>query len=114
MVDCANPAGSVHRRSNVVSSIGVTWFVGHGERDNPGFNDRLGTRLGELAGGDTSGQATQQLDIHALTLAAPLAPGGPLCRASSPNPDLDGMQIVLKGGQVGGEQFFEQVRVGRA
>ncbi|MCB0188765.1 MAG: four-carbon acid sugar kinase family protein, partial [Caldilineaceae bacterium] len=34
-----------------------------------------------VAGGDTCGRVVQQLEITAMTVAAPLAPGAPLCRA---------------------------------
>jgi len=65
-----------------------------------------------IAGGDTSGYVTRGLGIYALECAAALAPGAPLCRASADDPVLDGLELVLKGGQVGGEHFFEQVRQG--
>jgi uncharacterized protein YgbK (DUF1537 family) len=54
------------------------------------------------------------LGIDALTAIAPLAPGSPLCRALSPDPARDGLEIALKGGQVGGEDFFRAVRDGSA
>jgi uncharacterized protein YgbK (DUF1537 family) len=66
-----------------------------------------------VAGGDTSGHAGQQLGLQALTLRAPIAPGAPLCRAWSDDPERDGMEIVFKGGQCGGDDFFELVRQGR-
>jgi len=66
-----------------------------------------------LAGGDTSTHAVAQLGIHALTWAASLEPGAPLCRAHSQLPELDGLQLVLKGGQVGSDDFFERVRLWR-
>ncbi len=63
-----------------------------------------------VAGGDTSGEATGRLGIHALEAIMPLAPGGPLClahrRAQAP------VEIVLKGGQIGGADFFRQVKRG--
>ena len=66
-----------------------------------------------IAGGDTSGHAARRLGIDALTAIAPLAPGAPLCRAHAPNdPARDGLQLVLKGGQVGREDFFETARAG--
>ena len=46
------------------------------------------------------------------TAIAPLAPGSPLCRAHAVDPARDGLQIALKGGQVGGEDFFRTVRDG--
>ncbi|QMV42842.1 four-carbon acid sugar kinase family protein [Cohnella cholangitidis] len=65
-----------------------------------------------IAGGDTSGYVTRELGIYALECVAALTPGGPLCRASSSDPRLDGLELVLKGGQVGGVGFFDQVRRG--
>jgi 3-oxoisoapionate kinase len=66
-----------------------------------------------LAGGDTSSHAVAQLGVHALTWAASLEPGAPLCRAHAQTPALDGLQLVLKGGQVGSDDFFERVRLWR-
>lgn len=59
-----------------------------------------------VAGGDTCSHATRQLDIYALEMVAPLAPGGPLCRASAHTPRFDGLEIVLKGGQVGAADYY--------
>jgi uncharacterized protein YgbK (DUF1537 family) len=59
-----------------------------------------------LAGGDTSSHAVRELDISALTFSAPLARGAPLCRAHGGPSELE---LVLKGGQIGPEDFFEQV-----
>lgn len=66
-----------------------------------------------LAGGDTSTHAVAQLGIHALTWAASLEPGAPLCRAHAQTPALGELQLVLKGGQVGSDAFFERVRLWR-
>ena len=65
-----------------------------------------------VCGGDTSSHAVQQLGFYALTAIAPAAPGSPICRAWADGP-VDGLEIVLKGGQRGGSQFFEEVRRGR-
>jgi uncharacterized protein YgbK (DUF1537 family) len=62
-----------------------------------------------ICGGDTSSHAVQQLGIHALTWLANIQPGGPLCRAHADSP-LDGLELVLKGGQVGTADFFDLVR----
>ncbi len=72
-----------------------------------------GLRRACVAGGDTSGYVSKELGIFALEMAASIAPGGPLCKASSDDPAFDGIEIALKGGQVGVPQFFEQVRRGR-
>ncbi len=73
-----------------------------------------GVKRAILAGGDTSSHAVSRLGISALTFAAVMAPGAPLCRAESDAPALNGLELVLKGGQVGSRDFFEQVRRGRA
>jgi uncharacterized protein YgbK (DUF1537 family) len=65
-----------------------------------------------LAGGDTSSYAVQQLGLYALTWVQELEIGVPLCRAHSDN-EIDGLELVLKGGQVGSRDFFETVRRGR-
>ena len=66
-----------------------------------------------LAGGDTSSHAVAELGVDALTWVASLEPGAPLCRAYAQTPEIDGLQLVLKGGQVGGDDFFERVRLWR-
>jgi uncharacterized protein YgbK (DUF1537 family) len=65
-----------------------------------------------VAGGDSSGEVAGALGITALSVAAALAPGAPLCRAWSARPERDGLEIVLKGGQIGGASFFSEVRAG--
>jgi len=90
-------------------------------------NARIGTGLGEalsqllktsglrravVAGGDTSGYATRALRIHALTALAPIAPGSPLCHAYADSEPGQGLEIALKGGQMGPVEFFGIVRDG--
>ena len=65
-----------------------------------------------VAGGDCAGEVASALDIAALSVVAGLAPGAPLCRAWSDKPERDGLQIVLKGGQMGAASFFGAVRAG--
>lgn len=65
-----------------------------------------------VAGGDTSSTAVQRLGIDALAMAAPLTPGAPICRILAPGHRLDGREIVLKGGQMGGPDFFLQAKAG--
>lgn len=74
---------------------------------------RSGVRRAVIAGGDTSGHAGQQLGIYALTMLRPMAPGSPLCRAWSAHAETDGLEIVLKGGQVGDARLFGSVRQGK-
>lgn len=66
-----------------------------------------------VAGGDSSGEVASTLGIRALTMVAGLAPGAPLCKAWSDDPRRDGLEIVLKGGQMGDASFFGAVRAGR-
>lgn len=94
-------------------------------------NDRIGAGLGQIldrvlrtaelrraviSGGDTSGHAALRLGVYALTAIAPLAPGAPLCRAhadlpaepdrATDRPAHEGLELALKGGQVGDPDFF--------
>lgn len=66
-----------------------------------------------IAGGDTSSYAARALGIEAVEMIAPLTPGAPLCRAFAPNSPADGLEIVFKGGQVGGDNYFNVVKTGR-
>ncbi len=74
---------------------------------------RSGVRRAVIAGGDTSSHSVRRLGIHALTYAAQVAPGVPLCRGHSGDPAMDGIELALKGGQVGGENFFEAALRGK-
>jgi 3-oxoisoapionate kinase len=93
------------------------------------LNARIGTGLGDaigalvaatkvrrvvVAGGDSSGYAAQALGIRALTALAPLAPGSPLCLAVADAAPIDGLEISLKGGQMGAEDYFGIARAGGA
>jgi 3-oxoisoapionate kinase len=75
-----------------------------------------GLRRAILAGGDTSSHALGELDVFALTTRFPLpaTPGSPLCTAASADPALDGLEIAMKGGQVGGDDYFVALRDGAA
>jgi uncharacterized protein YgbK (DUF1537 family) len=65
-----------------------------------------------IVGGDTSSFAARALGIEALEMIAPLTPGAPLCRAFAPGSPADGLEVVFKGGQVGGENYFGIVKTG--
>ncbi|MBG1232423.1 four-carbon acid sugar kinase family protein [Aestuariivirga litoralis] len=67
-----------------------------------------------IAGGDTSSHALGELDIYALTTRFPLVetPGSPLCLARSASPDFDGLEVAMKGGQVGGDDYFVRLKNG--
>ena len=67
-----------------------------------------------IAGGDTSSHALNELGIDALTTLMPLpaTPGSPLCLAHGSDKATDRLQVALKGGQVGGDDYFSLIRAG--
>jgi len=73
---------------------------------------RVPLRRFVVSGGDTSSQVTQVLAPDALSVAARLAPGAPLCRIHASGA-LDGVEVALKGGQMGGVDFFERAWRGK-
>lgn len=75
--------------------------------------DRSDLRRIVVAGGDSSGAVGSHLGLRALTVEAGMAPGVPLCRAWSDDPRRDGLEVALKGGQLGGPSFYGQVRSGQ-
>lgn len=66
-----------------------------------------------IAGGDTSGYVAKELGIYAMEMILPITPGAPLCKAYGDDPDMDGLQLSLKGGQMGQDDFFVRVKEGR-
>lgn len=94
---------------------------------SPAASEELGHALGRLsralveraelkrlviAGGDTSGHALSELGAFALTTRMPVAtaPGAPLC-ALHGGP-MQGLEIALKGGQIGQDDYFALLRDG--
>ena len=71
-----------------------------------------GLRRLVVAGGDTSSYATQELGLYGLEMLAELTPGAPLCRGYSDDPRFDGLEIALKGGQMGKADYFGMARGG--
>ncbi|MEO6293225.1 MAG: four-carbon acid sugar kinase family protein [Burkholderiaceae bacterium] len=65
-------------------------------------------RIG-IAGGDTSSHAVQALQLWGLSYKATLCPGVTLSRAHSPNPARHGLELMLKGGQMGGTDLFARL-----
>lgn len=63
--------------------------------------EKTRVRRAAVCGGDTCGFVARHLEIEALEMIAPIAPGGPLCRVHARNPVADGREIIFKGGQVG-------------
>ncbi|MEY4983068.1 MAG: hypothetical protein RIR62_1334 [Pseudomonadota bacterium] len=72
---------------------------------------RTGLRRAVISGGDTSGHGMRQLGLGALQALAPTVPGAALCRAHGRGPH-DGLEIALKGGQMGSDDYFDWIRAG--
>lgn len=62
-----------------------------------------------IAGGDTSSHAVRALGIDALEMVAFHAPGAPLCRAVTFGDGAPPFEIALKGGQMGGADYFTRL-----
>lgn len=73
---------------------------------------RSGVRRAVISGGDTSGFATQQLGVYALTALAPTIPGAAIFRAYSEKSDYLNLQLALKGGQMGTIDYFGWIKQG--
>jgi 3-oxoisoapionate kinase len=78
--------------------------------------EQTGVTRAIIAGGDSSSHGLGQLDVVALTTRFPMAatPGSPLCIAHSAHRQINGLEIALKGGQVGGDDYFVSLRDGMA
>jgi uncharacterized protein YgbK (DUF1537 family) len=71
---------------------------------------QAGLRRAVIAGGDTSSHAALALGVFALTALAPIAPGAALCTAHAD--DARALELALKGGQMGGVDYFGRVKSG--
>lgn len=65
-----------------------------------------------IAGGDTSGHALAGLGIVALEAEVALAPACAINIARSDDPGIDGLEVSLKGGQMGPVDFFGMIERG--
>jgi uncharacterized protein YgbK (DUF1537 family) len=68
-------------------------------------------RLG-IAGGDTSSHAVIALGAWALSYVGQIATGVALCRLHTDSPALDGLEVMLKGGQMGPAEVFDHLAHG--
>jgi uncharacterized protein YgbK (DUF1537 family) len=76
---------------------------------------RLQTAVPRIAicGGDTSGHALSVLQATALSFVAPIEPGAPLCKLHSRAASgINGLEVTLKGGQMGTQEFFVKAKGG--
>jgi len=65
-------------------------------------------RMG-IAGGDTSSKAVKALGCWGLSFRTTLSPGVTLSLTHSAQPETDGMELMLKGGQMGSDDLFERL-----
>ena len=63
-----------------------------------------------VCGGDTSSRITTLLGVRSLSIAANPVGNIVLLRAHADDPAVDGVELLLKGGQVGGVDLFDEVR----
>ncbi len=73
-----------------------------------GVLDRVDVGYLGLAGGDTSSRISAQLGFDALDFEIGLGAGVCICSASHQNPRRDRMRVMLKGGQMGTSDLFDQ------
>jgi uncharacterized protein YgbK (DUF1537 family) len=67
-----------------------------------------------VAGGDTSSFALRKLSPRALRWSGSLAPGVPLLQIDADDPAVDGIELMLKGGQMGPNDVFLRLLRGAA
>lgn len=65
-------------------------------------------RMG-IAGGDTSSKAVKALGLWGLSYRTALSPGVTVSLTHSAHPPTDGVELMLKGGQMGSEDLFERL-----
>ena len=98
---------------------------GRHEPDGERIADRLARTVSEVAaaggltrlvvaGGDTSGRVLRRLGVTAIEILATPWGNAALCRAIGAASCIDGVELVLKGGQMGGTGLFESIRTGGA
>jgi len=63
--------------------------------------------------GVAAARAVRGADVLHQLPRSPVSRRAPLCRAWSKSAQRDGLEIVLKGGQIGGASFFGSVKAGR-
>ncbi|SDG65168.1 four-carbon acid sugar kinase family protein [Microbacterium pygmaeum] len=68
------------------------------------------TRRVIVCGGDTSSRITRLLGVESLSIAANPWGNIVLLHAASADPAIDGLELLLKGGQVGDVDLFERIR----
>jgi len=109
-IDETNQKMKILNRKDVPSSALLAGSQGRLLKEVMG---KTGKKRVVVAGGDTSGYVSRALGIYALETLMPMAPGAPLCTAHSHSTDFDGLEICLKGGQNGKQDFFGSILQGK-
>jgi uncharacterized protein YgbK (DUF1537 family) len=113
--DPAIPALKAAIRAAGASEEAVNARIGHGLgailRDLVARDE---VRRVAIAGGDTSGHALAGLGIVALEAEVALAPACAINIARSDDPGIDGLEVALKGGQMGPLDYFGMIERGFA
>ena len=129
VVTVAHEVLTMGRSPLIYTALGPSQDIGIELNKNPDARHLIGRALGKvlsrlvelqnlkrvvIAGGDTSSHALRELEIDALTILMPLpdTPGSPLCLAHGSKTAIDGLQIALKGGQIGRIDYFVMIRRG--
>lgn len=68
--------------------------------------EKHGTARVIVAGGDTSGRILTELDVRAIELVSCFGGGAFVCRVRSGLRVADGLEVALKGGQMGAEDYL--------
>lgn len=111
LVHTDKPAGAVNADQTAATARATARLVAYIVRASAQAGHRL-NRIG-IAGGDTSSQATLALGLWGLAFRCVLAPGVTVSVARSDDPVTDGVELMLKGGQMGGDRLFDELAAGK-
>ena len=129
-LDVSDPVEAVRDRVLAELAAGRSVVVATGESEASADGDELVAELAAhlaavveaalragatsrviVCGGDTSSRVVRLLGADSLTIAANPMGNVVVCALSSTQEWLDGTEILLKGGQVGPVDLFEQIRL---
>ncbi|CAB3875639.1 four-carbon acid sugar kinase family protein [Achromobacter animicus] len=110
LVHTDRPTGTVNADQTAATARSTARLVADIVRASAKDGHRL-NRIG-IAGGDTSSQATLALGLWGLAFRCVLAPGVTVSVARSDDPVTDGVELMLKGGQMGGDRLFDALAAG--
>jgi len=110
LVHTDRPTATVNADQTAATARGTAKLVADIVRASAKAGHRL-NRIG-IAGGDTSSQATLALKLWGLAFRCVLAPGVTVSVARSDDPVTDGVELMLKGGQMGGDRLFDALAAG--